>query len=427
MKIVVVGAGGLIGSAITARLAAGGHDLVAVNRRRSARREPGVEQVGLDVALADVPAWLPVLDGADAVVNAAGVFQQSAREDPTGVHEAAPAILAEACAQAGIRRLVHISAIGVDRAQPSEFSETKFNGDKALMASRTDWAILRPSVVLGAPVYGASALIRGLAALPWRPTMPDTAPVQPVQLDDLVETVVACLAPEAPARVVLELAGPDVLSFDEVVDLHRAWMGWRPARRFALPDWAAGLLYRFGDLAGALGWRPPIRSTARHEMQRGATGDPSLWMRVTGVAPLGLAEALRRRPASVQDRWFAGLYFLKPAILVVLPLFWIGTGIVSLTVGWESGVELMRVAGAGDLSGPSVAAGAAADIAVGLQMIWRRTARSGLYGALFLCAFYAVAGTLVRPDLWAEPLGPLMKIFPIALLHLVALATLEER
>jgi hypothetical protein len=44
-----------------------------------------------------------------------------------------------------------------------------------------------------------------------------------------------------------------------------------------------------------------------------------------------------------------------------------------------------------------------------------------------ICLFYALAGTVLRPDLWNEPLGPLMKIFPIFLLHLVALAILEER
>ena len=57
----------------------------------------------------------------------------------------------------------------------------------------------------------------------------------------------------------------------------------------------------------------------------------------------------------------------------------------------------------------------------------RRTARWGLWAAIALSGFYIVAGTLLRPDLWAEPLGPFLKIFPIVVLHFVALAVLEER
>jgi hypothetical protein len=63
--------------------------------------------------------------------------------------------------------------------------------------------------------------------------------------------------------------------------------------------------YRAGDLAGHLGWRPPIRTNARLEIVRGATGDPEPWMRLTGIEPSGLREALRREPCTVQERWFA--------------------------------------------------------------------------------------------------------------------------
>jgi hypothetical protein len=81
----------------------------------------------------------------------------------------------------------------------------------------------------------------------------------------------------------------------------------------------------------------------------------------------------------------------------------------------------------GLLSGPLVVAGALADLAIGLLIAWRRTTWLGLLSALALSGFYIVAGSVLRPDLWAEPLGPFLKIFPIVVLHLVALAVLEER
>ena len=112
---------------------------------------------------------------------------------------------------------------------------------------------------------------------------------------------------------------------------------------------------------------------------------------------------------------------------MVLPFFWIMTGIVSLTTGYRSGVELMISTGAGALSGPAVTAGALADITAGALMAWRPTASLGVKAAIALSTFYLVAGSVLRPDLWNEPLGPLLKILPILVLHFVALAILDER
>jgi hypothetical protein len=80
-----------------------------------------------------------------------------------------------------------------------------------------------------------------------------------------------------------------------------------------------------------------------------------------------------------------------------------------------------------DLAAPLDIAGALADIVIGALIAFRRTAHLGLWGAIGICLFYASAGTILRPDLWNEALGPLMKILPIFLLHLVALAILQER
>lgn len=416
MRIFLTGANGFIGRSLAARLTAEGHAVTPATRRM------------IDMQKATVPeAWLPHLTGIDAVINCAGVLQDSPREDTRAVHHRGADALFAACERAGIRRIIHFSAIGIDRAQPSAFSASKLAGDEALMARDLDWVILRPSVVLGRPVFGASALIRGLAALPVLPSLPNTAKLQAVRLEDVIETVLFFLQPTAPSKVALELAGPDAFTMDELVALHRAWLGWAPARRVELSQRLAGLLYKAGDAAAAFGWRPPVRSTAAREMVRGATGDPRPGQEMTGLQPQRLTEALAREPATVQEKWFAGLYILKPVMFVVLAAFWLATAIISLTVGYEPGLDLLHVAGIFTLAGPLVVAGALADFLIGSLIAFRRTTRLGLFGALALSGFYIVAGTILRPDLWAEPLGPFLKIFPIVVLHLVALAILEER
>ena len=427
MKVLVAGASGLIGGEVSGALLARGHAVMALARPGARRLPMGAEPVLLDLAAATEADWSRLLAGVDAVVNCVGVLQASAADSPEAAHASGPARLFAACEAAGVRRVLHFSAVGVDRGACSSFSATKAEGDAALSARDLDWVILRPSVVLGRPVFGASALFRGLAALPWVPRASDAGPLQVVRLEDVVATVVQLVETREPARVPLELVGPEQLGFDEVVALYRRWYGWAPARVVAVPPALFGLFYRLGDLAAWFGWRPAVRSNARREIVRGAVGEQAAWRGATGIAPRRLADVLAASPPSVQDRWFAQLFFLKPLVFVAVALFWVGTGLISIGPGYGIGVEHMRLAGAGAWSGAAVIAGGLADLAIGVAIAFRRSARAGLYAALAVSLFYAVAGTVVRPDLWAEPLAPMLKILPIVALNLVALAMLEDR
>jgi len=343
------------------------------------------------------------------------------------VHVDGVAALFAACEQAGVRRIVQVSAIGVDRHTATAFSQTKLAGDTALMQRDLDWVILRPSVVLGPAAYGGSALFRGLAALPVLPVIPYAGALQVVQLEDVVATVVFFLMPGAPSRVALDLAGPERLSLADVVRHYRDWLGWPEPRLARLPGPLAAFLFRLGDVVGWLGWRPPLRSTARLEIRHGAVGDPRPWTELTGIVPRSLSAALASRPASVQERWFAGLYLLKPVVFTVVSLFWIGTGAISLGPGFAAGLEYMLQTGAGAASGPMVIACAVADIWIGIGIAWRRTTRAGLWAAIAVSLFYLLAASATVPHLWVDPLGPLFKVFPILALHFVALVILEER
>ncbi|HEX8639700.1 MAG TPA: SDR family oxidoreductase [Allosphingosinicella sp.] len=430
MRVLLLGASGLIGSAVAARLARDGHWVIGAARSvdPAARRVPVAEWRTFDLREKVRPEdWLSVVEGVEAVVNCAGALQASLRDSPWKVHRDAPAALWSACEQAGVRRVIHLSAMGVDRGGITDFSRSKGAGDAALAATGLDWVILRPSVVVGRAAYGGSALFRGLAALPYQFRVPDTGPVDLIQLDDVAETVALMLQPDAPARVALELAGPDRLEFGEVVAAYRRWLGWRPAREVGLPSFLLALGWRLGDLAAWFGWRPPIRSTARREIVRGAIGDNREWTRLTGIRPQSLADALAAHPASVQERWFARLYLLKPVAIGTFALFWLVTGIVSLTAGWQHAVDVMRLTPAADLAEAAVLGGALVDLIVGVMILVRGTAKAGLVAALGVSLLYIVLGTFLLPALWADPLGPMTKIWPILALNLLCLAILDER
>jgi hypothetical protein len=115
-------------------------------------------------------------------------------------------------------------------------------------------------------------------------------------------------------------------------------------------------------------------------------------------------------------------------VFVILSLFWIITGVMALGPGWEQSVGLMLEGGVKHgLAEATVVAGAAADICIGVAIAFRRTTKCALYAALALSLAYAVIGSALVPRLWIDPIGPLLKIWPIMVLILVAVAVHEDR
>jgi uncharacterized protein YbjT (DUF2867 family) len=426
VRVLIAGVTGLIGSSIAAALQRDGHSVIGTTRRKI--DQPQYDCVTLDMRTAREADWQPLLRGIDAVVNCVGVLQDNFADSTHAAHADGPGALFAACEAASVRKVIHFSAIGIDRETPTEFSRSKALGDSALMASNLNWVILRPSVVVGQSAYGGSALFRGLAALPLLPRLPLAGQLQIVQLTDVVSTVLFFLRKDAPTRVVIEMAGPERLSLEAVVDEYRTWMGQRPAQRLRLPQWVMRAVYFLGDFAGWLGWRPPIRSTAAAEMRRGAIGDPTQWTELTGIKPTALRDALNSSPVSVQERWFSRLYLLKPVIFTIFSLFWIATAFMSLGPGWDIGIGLMHEGGVTGIAAPlTVIAGALADLAIGLGIAWRKTTRPALYAAFFLSLAYVVIGTCLVPRLWIDPLGPMLKIWPVLALNMTAIAIIEDR
>ena len=429
MRILVTGATGLIGSAIAARLAREGHEVIGVTRRLddAARRVPASAWVELDLRdVHDVRDWTSRLTGIDAVVNCAGALQDGPRDSVHATHARAPSLLWEACAAMGIRRVVQISAAGVDRDPDTAFMRTKMIADANLASSKLEWTILRPTLVLGRTAYGGSALFRALAALPFSFRIPDAGRFDHVGVDDVAETVAWALrSPDAIGKT-LELAGEGSLSFEETISSYRRWLGASPARIVGIPRALMAACFRAGDAVSMLGWRTPVRTTAWRETMRGSEGDGTCWSAMTGIRPEDLATVLSREPASVQEKWFARLYLLKGIGIAGFSIFWLVTAIVTAGPGWDAGVAIMRESG---VPAPEVATGigTVADALIGIMIAFRTTSRKGLRASLALTLVYAASASVLQPDLWIDPLGPLVKLLPVIIANLMLLAVMDER
>jgi uncharacterized protein YbjT (DUF2867 family) len=432
MRVLVTGAYGLIGSACLARLRRDAHEIVGAGRAVDAarRRQPYAQWIATDFARLTTPAdWQASLAGIDAVVNCVGVLQDGARDDTARIHVEATGALFEACRIAGIRRVVHVSAIGVAADGPSGFSRSKATADAHLASLDLDWVILRPALVLGPAVHGGSAMLRALAAMPLvTPLIAGESRLQVVSLDDVADTVAHCLSGGAPTRVIWELAHPQVLSLQDIVVATRAWLGFPPRPVVALPKALASGVSAIADGLGWLGWRSPARSTALAQLSAGVVGDPAAWMAATGINPKSLSDILAASPAGVEARWFARLYLFKPVAIAALALFWIATGAFALGPGYTPALgHLDRAGFAPGFAEALLVLGSLFDIVLGALLLVRRLARPVLITMLAASAGYLLVGTLTAPQLWFEPLGPYTKIVPMLIATMFTLAILDER
>ena len=430
MRILVLGAYGLIGGHVCARLQAEGRAVVGVGRDIAAarRRAPDVDWRAADLRRASVEDWTALLDGVEAVVNCAGALQDSPRDDLRAVHVEGVARLVEACGRAGVRRFVHISAAGVAPGRTTAFNDTKLETEAMLADSALHWVILRPGLVFAPTAYGGTALLRGLAGFPLiSPIAYPASRVQAILVEDVAEAVLRAAQPDGPSKVSIDLVGDRPLSLRELVAELRAWLGFAPAPVLALPDAVARLTAWASDGLAWLGWRSPMRTAALEQLRMGVHGEAGDAARHLGFTPRSLAQGLARQPSGVQERWFARGYFLKPLILVTLFGFWLLSGLIGF-VSFGQAVKVLTTSGMDvGLAKAAVLGGSVADIVLALLLAFRRTTPLALLGMVAVTAGYLLAGALVRPDLWADPLGPFLKSIPAALLALAALSTLDER
>lgn len=428
-KAVVFGAYGLIGAACLRALREAGFETLGVGRSEKAARrvDPAGDWAFLDLSRARAEDLRPLLAGADVAVNAAGALQEGPRDDLTGIHESFVAELVKALE--GGTRLVQISAAGVSEAAPTEFFRSKARGDRRILESDADWVVLRPTLVVGAQAYGGTALLRAAAGLPLIfPRLLPEAPVQTVWVEDLAQAVVQAARREIPSGLVAEITEPQARGLAETTLVFRRWLGLPPPRlSFTLPRPLLGLIGRGADLLGRLGWRSPLRSNALLSLEQGVTGSPEAWAAAGGRPCRPLEETLARIPATIQELWFARLYLLSPLAIGVLSIFWLLSGAIGLW-RFETAREVLTARGfSPGAAGFAVGGGALADLALGAAILVRPWARRAALGMIAVSLAYLFGATIFAPGLWADPLGPLVKVLPAMIPALFVAALLEER
>lgn len=430
MRVLVAGANGFIGSAVVAALLRAGFAVRAVVRspEKFKSRFPSAETLSADLrdeAAGDPGYWDTALDDVDAVVNAAGVLQPRREADAWAVHVRAPDALYAACERLGVRRVIQISAIGVEEGD-TVFARSKREGDAGLMERDFDWTVLRPAIVIGDGSYGGTSTLRAIAAFPMvTPVIGggDT-PLDVIHKDDLAQGIVRLLQTGAATRTILEPAGPERLDLTTTVQAYRRWLGLPAKAMLSVPDGAVRALARLGDVFKL----NAINTTALAQFKTRLTGDAETFSAATGVTPRALSEILAARPSETQDLWHARLYLLRPLVRLSLALLWLLSGLLGLFAGSGFFVSVLSPLISGEAAATAVAILASlVDLAIAgaLFIGWRLQAMAMVQ--LTMVIGYTVILTMLAPALWGDPFGVLLKNLPIMALILVHRVLEEER
>lgn len=269
MRLLLSGASGFMGRNIAAALHAAGHQVNAVSR-----------QNGVDFTqMLTARDWLPHLDNIDAVINAVGIIGERGSQRFAPLHTQAPIALFQACQQAGLKRVLQISALGADENAFSAYHLSKRKADDFLRSCDLDWFVLRPSLTYGRGGKSTQLFLR-LAALPRIPVIGDGQQVlQPVHINDVVATVLQALS-TSESKQTLDIVGTETFTFAQWLQLMRHAQGLPPAKLLRCPfSLAIGLTYFARYL------NPMCQAENLRMLQRGYRGDSQQLIRFLGRPP----------------------------------------------------------------------------------------------------------------------------------------------
>ncbi len=278
-RVVLTGATGFIGTHVLAALLERGYQVVAVARSWPTAPPPrGVIHVAADVS---GDGWLAWCEGCWALIHLVGIIREVPLAGVTfdRVHRLATARVVTACTELGIRRLVHMSALGARPDAPTAYHRTKAQGEEMVRSSGLAWTIVRPSVVFGPGDGFTTTLFESLRRFPVFPIFGDGSyRLQPIAVSEVAEVLAGALdEPRSEGRVI-ELGGPEALTYNEVLRRLVAAVGRRPIMPhlpLSLSRLVVRLLERFP--------KSPITSDQLAMLLEGSTCDTTASRELFGV------------------------------------------------------------------------------------------------------------------------------------------------
>lgn len=438
MNILITGATGFIASHITSHLIQNGYQVTCCvqNTELASNLFPQAKIIACDFNRdTQIETWLSRVQDIDVVINCVGILQHPDINKIWNIHFHTPKALFDACVQTNVSNVIQLSALGIETSSV-EFAKSKLAADNYLSSLKMKSFIIRPSLVYASGSYGGTSLFRGLAALPFIP-VPDQGmqTFQPVHVNDLSKAILNLVEVQAPKLDVssyqaqtLHFASEQKVTLRDILIHLRAWLGFHPTKMISISDKLMQMITKTCDY---LPNTTINRTSYQMLMQDNATSKAEIekTAKFTGVTPRDFLTGLYNAPSSVQDRWHAKLYFLKPLLQFSIAFVWLFTAICSTFLYPETkSLALLEQIGVNTFWQPILLYGASGvDALLGFAVLFKY--RVKLFGILqiFVILLYTSIITWKLPSLWLEPFAPIVKNIPFLVAILIYIAINEER
>lgn len=299
MRLLVTGATGFVGTHLVNALLRRDHEVAVLVRdpdRARSRYNLPVERRRGDVL--DPATVARAVAGRDAVIHLVGIIHEKGRQTFDRMHREAVENVVGSMKASGVRRLLHMSAMGASSDSPSEYGRSKAAGEAVVRESSLDWTIFRPSIIFG-PGDGFVSLLAPIVA-----KNPLFVPVigkgetkfQPVSVYDLARVFSDALEKPETIGGTFEVGGPEILTLNEVYREIATAIGKRRKPLLHLPLWWGRMLARVFESFARRGWigAPPLTRDQLKSLSRDNTAD------VSGTVEMFDGEWKRFRPGLLE-------------------------------------------------------------------------------------------------------------------------------
>ncbi len=240
MRIIIAGGTGFVGSELVKDLTGNGYEVILMVRPGSksiGNNRDNIKTINIDPSMPIANCWVE----ADAIINLVGIIREFPLSGITfkKAHCDVTHNLIDFAARNNIKRFLQMSALGVVQNANTGYLKTKYLAEEDLRESELDWTIFRPSMIFGEKDLSINMFASMVKNLPVVPVIGDGKyRVQPIFIGDVCKAFSLALSNQSMKGKTIEVGGPEIFSFDQMLDTIGEVLGKRRVRKIHVPVFA---------------------------------------------------------------------------------------------------------------------------------------------------------------------------------------------